>query len=295
MSKIIGVTVGTPISPSTIKEKIKPVTSINNVKADENGNVAILDWFSKGVSIPSGSDLNDYRTNGKYFVSNNSTAATIKNCPTASNFVLFVFNRTEAQSQLILTLNGKIYARSRSSSSWNDWVNFASTKDVETEISGAKTDLLKQLEALVDGTEKDLLAQLEALVDEAEADLLVQLDSLVDEAEKNLTERLDGLVDGVEKNLLAQLEGQVAGMKQEVTPVRGTDYWTETDKQEIVDAVLSALPQDTAAIDMTNWENGSFTQTYVDDTSDTRSVTFDDEGRPVSIGDSDGGSVTIEW
>lgn len=28
-----------------------------------------------------------------------------------------------------------------------------------------------------------------------------------------------------------------------VTPVRGTDYWTEADKSEIVNAVLSSLPQ----------------------------------------------------
>ena len=26
------------------------------------------------------------------------------------------------------------------------------------------------------------------------------------------------------------------------TPVRGTDYWTESDKQEIINSVLAALP-----------------------------------------------------
>ena len=41
MSKIIGVTVGTPLSVAKIKEKIKPVTSVNGVKADENGNVTV--------------------------------------------------------------------------------------------------------------------------------------------------------------------------------------------------------------------------------------------------------------
>jgi hypothetical protein len=39
--KIIGVTVGTPLSIQTIKEKINPVISINGVEADENGNVEI--------------------------------------------------------------------------------------------------------------------------------------------------------------------------------------------------------------------------------------------------------------
>lgn len=39
--KIIGVTVGTTISPKTIKDKINAVTSINGVKPDEDGNVTI--------------------------------------------------------------------------------------------------------------------------------------------------------------------------------------------------------------------------------------------------------------
>ena len=41
MSKIIGVTVGTPLSVDKIREKIKPVTSVNGVKADETGNVEV--------------------------------------------------------------------------------------------------------------------------------------------------------------------------------------------------------------------------------------------------------------
>ncbi len=39
--RIIGVTVGTPLSISTIKDKLKPITSVNGVEADENGNVEI--------------------------------------------------------------------------------------------------------------------------------------------------------------------------------------------------------------------------------------------------------------
>lgn len=41
MSKIIGVTVGTNISPAKIKEKIEPVISVNGVKPDAEGNVKI--------------------------------------------------------------------------------------------------------------------------------------------------------------------------------------------------------------------------------------------------------------
>lgn len=39
MSKIIGVTVGTPISARKIDEELKPVKSVNGKTPDENGNV----------------------------------------------------------------------------------------------------------------------------------------------------------------------------------------------------------------------------------------------------------------
>lgn len=38
---IIGVTVGTPISPKAIERKIKPVKSVNGFTPDENGNVDV--------------------------------------------------------------------------------------------------------------------------------------------------------------------------------------------------------------------------------------------------------------
>lgn len=39
--RIIGVTVGTPISPKAIERKLNPVKSVNGVAPDENGNVAV--------------------------------------------------------------------------------------------------------------------------------------------------------------------------------------------------------------------------------------------------------------
>lgn len=41
MSKIIGVTVGTPISPKTIEDQLKPVKTVNGVAPDKNGNVDV--------------------------------------------------------------------------------------------------------------------------------------------------------------------------------------------------------------------------------------------------------------
>ena len=39
--KIIGITVGTPISPQKIEEKINPVKTVNKLSPDENGDVSI--------------------------------------------------------------------------------------------------------------------------------------------------------------------------------------------------------------------------------------------------------------
>lgn len=39
--KIIGVTVGTPISPARVDRELKPVKTVNGVAPDENGNVEV--------------------------------------------------------------------------------------------------------------------------------------------------------------------------------------------------------------------------------------------------------------
>lgn len=57
MSKIIGVTVGTPMSVSTIKEKIKPVTSVNGVEADESGNVEVSTGLPEATAADNGKVL----------------------------------------------------------------------------------------------------------------------------------------------------------------------------------------------------------------------------------------------
>jgi hypothetical protein len=51
--KIIGVTVGTTISPASLERKLKPVKTVNGIAADKNGNVeiAVKDGYTpqKGV------------------------------------------------------------------------------------------------------------------------------------------------------------------------------------------------------------------------------------------------------
>lgn len=56
MSKIIGVTVGTPTSPKKIENEIKPVKTVNGQEPDENGNVEVVgnngvDGVSPTISV----------------------------------------------------------------------------------------------------------------------------------------------------------------------------------------------------------------------------------------------------
>ena len=60
--KIIGITVGTPLSIRGIKDKLKPVTSINGVEADKDGNV--------DIQAQSGSGGVDFKTDDTLSLTN---------------------------------------------------------------------------------------------------------------------------------------------------------------------------------------------------------------------------------
>ena len=75
--KIIGVTVGTPLSIQTIKDKVKPITSINGIEADDNGNVNIdvsSSDGSGGYYTPSVSQVDDNTMKISFSASNSSMA-----------------------------------------------------------------------------------------------------------------------------------------------------------------------------------------------------------------------------
>lgn len=72
------------------------------------------------------------------------------------------------------------------------------------------------------------------------------------------------------------------------TPQKGVDYYTEEDQSEMAVAVLEQIPAVTA-IDFTDFENGTFTET-VDGEEVAHAVTFDDSGRPAAIDD-----IVITW
>lgn len=129
-----------------------------------------IDWFGVGISIPEAADLDTYKTNGKYYCNSESRAQTLSNRPDNmnTNFVMWVFSRTSSsiKSQLMLTLAGKMYIRSSSSSGWRKWVAYTTSEEMETLFEEVKQDLIDDLNIwYTDSTEEVLLSETEVTVD----------------------------------------------------------------------------------------------------------------------------------
>ena len=95
-----------------------------------------IDWFGVGTSIASGTDLDTLTSIGKYAAYTESIAKSLDNCPTTTNFVMFVFYRTNSyKTQLIISLNGNMYSRSAASNGWREWSDYVNLSRVEKLIS----------------------------------------------------------------------------------------------------------------------------------------------------------------
>lgn len=82
------------------------------------------------------------------------------------------------------------------------------------------------------------------------------------------------------------------------TPVKGEDYFTDADKQEMVEAVLEEMPETPVAtvVDLSAYESeGKIVETFADGTSKITTVEFDADGNPVKITDGDGNITTLTW
>lgn len=113
---------------------------------------------------------------------------------------------------------------------------------------------------------------------------------------------VDNGFQGSEEEWLASLKGEPGDQgdpgKPGKSPVKGEDYFTDADKQEMVEAVLDAMPEDPVAtnVDLSAYESrGIINETFGDGTIKTTTVEFDADGNPVKITDGDGNITTLTW
>lgn len=97
--KIIGITVGTPISPASLERKLNPVKSINGVGADENGNVEID--VKDGYTPIKGKDYFDGKNGTSCTHSWNGTVLTITSASGTSSADL-KYTLTDADKNTIV-------------------------------------------------------------------------------------------------------------------------------------------------------------------------------------------------
>lgn len=127
----------------TLEQQEQARTNIAALGTDE-----YISWFEKGEGIPKNADLDAYTTPGKFYAQAASIVNSLANKPEGmnSNFCMFVFDRTSnTQSQLLVTLSGKMYIRSKSTGSWYSWVEYATEDDVAERLEGTKEELLAQI------------------------------------------------------------------------------------------------------------------------------------------------------
>lgn len=101
-------------------------------------NLIAGDWTTR-TAIPSGSNLDNYKTPGCYSVTTDAIAGTISNIPRTASGQLIVIQNAGAlyQTQVYIpsTVTPLIYIRSLSNGSWGGWVLSANLRT----YSGAKT------------------------------------------------------------------------------------------------------------------------------------------------------------
>ena len=102
--------------------------------------------------IPSGADLNDYKTAGTYITTGESATASLLNCPTATGAIKLVVlytgygNVSWSGRQIIYSRDGiyiRMWNNSVATGSWDSWKKFAYSEDVLPLSGGTLTGFLK--------------------------------------------------------------------------------------------------------------------------------------------------------
>ena len=168
LRKAIDTINGSPSGSSIVVDKS---LSIDGAGADAKTVGDILknvDLLAGGTEIPAGSDLNDYKKVGNYYVISDTISSSIENIPERSSGLLKVyrsngiingFNLTQHYISSNSSKGLNEYKRIYYNNTWYPWVKVAGTVDKSLSIDGAgadaKTvgDILKNVDLLAGGTE----------------------------------------------------------------------------------------------------------------------------------------------
>ena len=84
------------------------------------------------TGIPENADLNDYTTQGSFYVGSNVTVETLANCPTEEAFHLEVYKHAGVRQvlQTYPTYNVKTFERNYYNNNWSDWHRVPQDADI---------------------------------------------------------------------------------------------------------------------------------------------------------------------
>lgn len=90
-----------------------------------NSQIGDIDWATNGTNIPANSDINNYKTPGKYYSSSTSATSTMSNAPVTGGFSLFVvILGYDWINQYAMPVNGQTIKHrvyTASSNTWSAW------------------------------------------------------------------------------------------------------------------------------------------------------------------------------
>lgn len=258
--KIIGVTVGTPTSPSKIEQEIKPVKTINEIEPDENGNVEI---DNSGSNITLDDELSLESENP------------VKNKVVTQEFRAF--------GEAAGAFNERLTSLEQSGVGGGEYeiptFNLAALGLPSIAPNGeyvmAEFDTTELMGALDKGAVK-FVAQFN-MGAEVSATLV-------------LNPAYAPVLGGYSCTSLNDFEGILL-----ITTVSVSEGFIAAKCTPMDDAIGGGTTQPTA-IDLSGFNtNGTIIETYADGTSKTTTVEFDANGTPTKITDGDGNVTTLTW
>lgn len=200
--KIMGVTVGTPTSPRKIGDVLKPVKTVNGVAPDANGNVIVAVSEGDGSSYPSDISISDIEGGYRLTISDKNGTKTID-----------VLHGSDGR-------DGEDGYTPQKNVDYFDGKDGEDGEDGYTPIKGVDYFDGKDGEDGKDGNDGSSITI-----------------TRVTETDVSGGENTVAFSDGTSLAVRNGRDGEDG-----YTPEKGVDYFTESDKNELVDMVLDALP-----------------------------------------------------